>query len=149
MIGEPSGFAEAGSSKVVPTKTSFSSGESTTMVDTRLGLSCVLTVYRSGRAVSLPSPSTDISRTWSGPKECKHVKHAFRGGIGQGLGGAAPPLDGVSRGTDIQQRQPSIFAHGEAGDGVVAAVRRKQKLSIRDRMTLPAPSKAFGALSCR
>src|SRR5215510_5760397 len=69
-IGEPSGLVLAGSSNVVPTKRKFSSGETTTIVDTRLGLSCVFTVYRSGRAVSLPSPSTDISRTWSGPNEC-------------------------------------------------------------------------------
>src|SRR5882762_4182252 len=33
-IGEPSGFALAGSSKVVPTKRNFSLGETTTMVDT-------------------------------------------------------------------------------------------------------------------
>src|SRR5262249_21351421 len=61
-IGEPSGLALAGSSKVVPTKTNLSSGDTTTMVDTRLGLSCVFTVYRSGRGVSLPSAWTDISR---------------------------------------------------------------------------------------
>jgi hypothetical protein len=40
------------------------------MVATRFGLVCVLTVYRSGRAVSVPSASTDMSRRWSGPNEC-------------------------------------------------------------------------------
>src|SRR5260370_39287943 len=72
-IGEPSGYKPVetiGSSNVVPTKTKFSSGQTTTMVDTRLGLSCVFTVYRSGHALSLPSASTDNSRTWSGPDQC-------------------------------------------------------------------------------
>src|SRR5258708_1841411 len=59
IIGEPSGFAVAGSSNVVPTKRNFSLGVTTTMVDTRLGLSCVFTVYRSGRSVRLPSLSAD------------------------------------------------------------------------------------------
>src|SRR5262249_4125007 len=68
-IGEPSGLAEAGSSNVVPTKRNRPPGATTTMVETRLGLSCVLTVYRSGRSVSLPAPSTEIRRTWSGPNE--------------------------------------------------------------------------------
>src|SRR5262245_4163094 len=68
-IGEPSGLAEAGSSNVVPTNRNRPFGATTTMVDTRLGLSWVLTVYRSGRSVSLPAPSTDIRRTWSGPNE--------------------------------------------------------------------------------
>src|SRR5262249_34398632 len=72
-IGEPSGYLPArtgGRSKVVPTRRNFPSGESTAMVGTRSVFSCVLTVYRSGRNVSLPSRSTDISRRWSGPNEC-------------------------------------------------------------------------------
>jgi hypothetical protein len=49
-------------SNVVPTKRKFPSGESTAMVGTRWVLSFVFAVYRSGRAVSFPWPSTDISR---------------------------------------------------------------------------------------
>src|SRR5690349_10491835 len=72
-IGEPSGYEPVrtgGWSNVVPTRRNFPSGESTPIVGTRLVLSFVFTVYRSGRAVSLPLASTDISRTWSGPNEC-------------------------------------------------------------------------------
>src|SRR6266446_4084527 len=52
--GVPSGFAWGRSSNVVPTRRNFSSGESTAMVATRSVLSCVFTVYRSGRAVRRP-----------------------------------------------------------------------------------------------
>jgi hypothetical protein len=68
-IGEPSGLGWAGSSNVVPTTRNVASGDSVTIVATRLGLPSTLTVKRSGRAVSLPSASTDISRMWSGPRE--------------------------------------------------------------------------------
>src|ERR1700746_3309632 len=72
-IGEPSGYVPEiaiGRSNVVPTRRNFPSGERTDMVGTRSGLLGRFTVYRSIRAVSLPSPSTVISRRWSGPNEC-------------------------------------------------------------------------------
>src|SRR5712692_9425054 len=48
-IGDPSGFAEAGSSNVVPTRTWRPFGVIATIVDMRLGLPDTFTVYRSGR----------------------------------------------------------------------------------------------------
>src|SRR5262249_11358166 len=68
-IGQPPRWAGAGSAHCVPTTRHRPFGTTTTMVDTRLGLWCVLTVYRSVRTVSLPASSTDIRRTWSGPNE--------------------------------------------------------------------------------
>ena len=110
-IGEPSGYKPVetiGSSNVVPTKTSFSSGETTTIVVTRLGLSWVFAVYRSGRGVSLPSVSTDMSRRWSGPNECSTNSMPFEGAQASDL---AVPLA-----IHYPTREPAVFLYAEAGD---------------------------------
>src|SRR5215471_10309357 len=110
-MGEPSGYKPVetiGSSNVVPTKTHFSSGEIATMVDTRLGLSWVFTVYRSGRGVSLPSPLTDISRTWSGPNECSTRSVPLEGAYASDLAVPLRPSTGFPVGlTSSSVSRPS------------------------------------------
>src|SRR2546428_414643 len=89
-ISEPSGFVLLGnSSNVVPTTRNFPSGESTAIVGPRLVQSVVFTEYCSGRAVSLPLASTDISRRWSGPNVCSTYSVRLDGAYASDL---APPL---------------------------------------------------------
>src|SRR5262252_7769567 len=61
----------------------------------------------------------------------EHEQHAFRGEIRQRFGGSALSLHGVSRRLRVQQREPAVFVHTEAGNRIVAAVRSKEKPAIR------------------
>src|SRR5262249_41801442 len=146
-IGEPSGLAEAGSSNVVPTKRNRPLGAATTMVDTRLGLSCVLTVYRSGRSVSLPASSTDIRRTWSGPNEWSTYRVPEAGAHASAFAVPLLPSTGfpvasawtsVSRPLSSQRKLETELSP--------PFVANRKRLS-GERITLAAPSNAFGALS--
>src|SRR5690348_12652636 len=66
-----------------------------------------------------------------GAERVQHIKHALRGGIGQGFRGAALFPDGVSCRLDVEPRESAIFANTEARDRVVAAIGRKQEFPIR------------------
>src|SRR4029077_19637370 len=61
----------------------------------------------------------------------QNVQRAARRSVGERLGGAAATLHGVPGGLDIEERQAAVFAHLEAGDRIVAAIRREQETSIR------------------
>src|SRR5262249_35562268 len=97
------------------------------MVGTRSVLSCVFTVYRSGRSLGVARHQSQMV----GAEAVQHVKQALRGGIGQAFGGAALSLDGVSRRFDVEPREPPVLANTEARDRIVAAVGREQKLPVR------------------
>ena len=146
-IGVPSGFALAGSSNVVPTTMNLSSAVSAAIVATRLGLSMVFTVNRSGRAVRVPSSSTDISRRWSGPNACSTYNVRWETAYANAL--AVPlllsttlPVRFASSSTSL----PSVLTaklETELSPPLVANRNRRSFV----RMTLFAPSKAFGALA--
>src|SRR5262245_40635786 len=118
-----------GRSNVVPTRRNFPSGDSTAMVGTRSVLSCVFTVCRSLRAVSLPLLSTD-SKLMVRTKRGQYVECAGGGGIRQRLGGAAPSLDRISGWLNVHQRKPAVLAYGETGDRIVTAIGGKQKFPV-------------------
>ena len=76
---------------------------------TRLGLSWVFAVYRSGRGVSLPSVSTDMSRRWSGPNECSTNSMPFEGAQASDLAVPLFPSTGFTVGLQSTSVSPSSF----------------------------------------
>src|SRR5260370_7454135 len=134
---ERSGFFRLGNaSSVVPRKRSLPSGESTVIVGTRLGQSIVFTEYRSGCGVSLPSPSTDISRIWSGPNVCTTKSVLLEGAYASDL---APPLVAFPvRFTSSTVRRPSLFT-AKLQPEFSPPLLPNRKRRPRDRITLPPP----------
>src|SRR5262249_15034434 len=56
---------------------------------------------------------------------------AGRGGMGQDLGGAAPPPHGFPRRLAPPQREPAVFFNAKAENRIVAAIGREKKPPIR------------------
>ena len=66
-----------------------------------------------------------------GPERVQYEQRAARGEIGQRFGRAAPSLHRVSGRLAVQEREPAVVAHAEAGNRIVAAIGCKQKATIR------------------
>ena len=100
-----------------------------------------------GARRELALASTDISRRWSGPNECKDEERAARRSICERFGGAAPSFHGLPVGltsTSVSRpSSPTRKLETELSPPFVA--NRKRRSGVR--MTLPAPSNALGALS--
>jgi hypothetical protein len=122
-------------------------GVSATIVDMRFGLPDTLTVYASGRCVSLPSVSTDNSRRWSWPNEWSAYRVPVPGAYARDLAVPLRPSTGfpVGQTSSSVSRPSSPTAKLDTELSPPFVVNRKRRSG--ERMTLPAPSKAFGELS--
>src|SRR5713226_1724669 len=113
----------------------------------RLSLPDTFTVYRSGRGVSLPSASTDHSRRWSCPSEWSAYRVLVSGAYASDLAVPLRPSTGFPVGQVERSvsRPSSPTAKLETELSPPLVVNRKRRSG--ERMTLAAPSNAFGALS--
>src|SRR5262249_55991501 len=110
------------------------------MVATRLGLSCVLTVYRSDRAVSLPASSTDIKRTWSGPNEWSTYRVLEAGAYASDFAVPLLPSTGFPVGHAWTSVSRPLSSQRKLETGVSPPFVADRKRLSGERITLAAPS---------
>ena len=119
-----------GTSKVVPTRRNFSSGESTPISwnTVRLVWRVARVFLRAWRKLAITGDRHDPNVI--GSERVHNIEHVLRGRVCQRLGSAALSLDRVPRRLGIDQFEPTLFAHRKAGHRIVSAVCGKQKLAI-------------------